>query len=246
MLFIIASLIFFCEVFILFILDSHVVTIDKPVIKYDLNNVESTVIINESLINNAYNTKLIKDIYANKEKEYLYVLNTVQDSIVDGPGIRYTIFLQGCQHFCEGCHNKQTWALFNKEARVMSILDIINEIKTNPLINGITVSGGEPLMQTYSVDTLLDEVKVQFPEYNIILYTGYTMYYNEWLQQFAFKGKESDKYINSILNKVDYIVDGEFKIGLKDIGLKYRGSSNQRIIDIKGSLKAKEIVLAEV
>lgn len=154
----------------------------------------------------------------------------VNDSIVDGPGIRMAIFFQGCKIGCPGCQNKETWDInggYLEEAE-----NIVARWKKNPLLDGITLTGGDPLLQKEAALFLLMEAKRD--GLNTCLYSG---------QTFESLIELNDSLINGILKNTDYLVDGPFIESLKDGNLPYRGSSNQRIIDVKLSLKAKEVVL---
>ena len=150
------------------------------------------------------------------------------ESIVDGPGLRNTIFVSGCEHHCKGCHNPETWdpttgQIFTKKMQN----DFINKCNNNFLLKGITISGGDPLY-IYKEEVLdfLKIFKQHAPHLNVWLYTGYTM--------------TIDK-LKELENLVDVVVDGEFILDQRDITLKYRGSPNQRIINVKESLKNNEI-----
>ncbi len=157
------------------------------------------------------------------------------DSIVDGPGIRYSIFVQGCPHHCEGCHNPQT-----HDFNVGKIVDtdyLIEQIKFNPLLSGVTFSGGEPFCQAKPLSLIADKIK-EIDGFDIIAYTGFTF---EYLLENA---NEENGY-KELIKKCDYIVDGKFEIKKKSYLLKFKGSSNQRIIDVKESLKYGKIVEKE-
>lgn len=146
----------------------------------------------------------------------------VKESFVDGPGIRYTIFTQGCNHNCPGCHNPQTHA-FDKGVLV-DVNDVLEDIlkvsDNNPLVHGVTFSGGEPLLQLTQVKYLCERIKT-LTDYNIWLYTGYTIEQAKDLEGFK-----------ELLLFVDVIVDGPYIESLRDLELKFRGSSNQRILKI--------------
>lgn len=157
----------------------------------------------------------------------------VEESIVDGPGIRFTIFFQGCTHNCYKCHNPETHDI--NKGYEMSINDIISKIENTPYIDGVTLSGGDPLMQIDDCIELCKEIKKRYLE--IIVYTGYT--YEQLIKS------NNPKYLE-LFNYIDYLVDGPFIYSLLDLSLKYKGSSNQRIIDIKNSLLSNQIVLKEL
>ena len=152
------------------------------------------------------------------------------DSIVDGPGIRTTYFAQGCPHHCEGCHNPETWdfgggTLWEAE----SLADIA---RNNPLCKGVTFSGGEPFAQPEGFSELAEILRSD--GYEIAAYTGYLF---EELQ----KGTPAQK---RLLGFLDVLIDGRFELGSRSLELPFRGSANQRIIDVPKSLAAGEIVPA--
>lgn len=154
-----------------------------------------------------------------KDKFNLRILGTYKETVVDGKGLRYSIYFAGCTHACKGCHNKESWCPDNGALVTEEYLDkIINEINSNPLLDGITLSGGDPL---YNPDEMLEIVKYlkEKTGMNIWLYTGYTI---EELRK--------DNRRMKVLQYVDTLVDGKFVQELYDPLLKFRGSSNQRII----------------
>ena len=153
------------------------------------------------------------------------------DSIVDGPGLRFTIFVQGCPHHCEGCHNPQTHDFFSGQITDTDIL--FEHIKNNPLLDGVTFSGGEPFCQAKELAIL--GAKIKKLGLNIITYTGYTIEY------LANHSTDENGYKN-LLEVCDYIVDGKFEINKKSYLLNFKGSSNQRIIDVNHYLKTSEII----
>ena len=147
------------------------------------------------------------------------VNSVIYDSIVDGPGLRTTIFTQGCQHGCKGCHNILTWAMVDK--KLYEVDELIKEIKENSDSKKITISGGEPLLQLMEVLDLCQKLKAE--GFNIWMYSGFTI---SEIQQ-------SDKI--KILDYIDVLIDGKFVEKLKDFSLLYRGSSNQKIINLTGT-----------
>ncbi len=163
----------------------------------------------------------------------LRIAGTVNDSIVDGPGIRFTIFTQGCPHHCEGCHNPQTHDFNGGE--IVEADEIIEKIKKNPLLDGVTFSGGEPFCQA---ETLADiGRKIKAIGLNIITYTGYTF-------EELYENREKNHW-NDLLSVTDFLIDGKFILSQKDWNLKFRGSSNQRYIDCPKSLKEGRAVEVE-
>lgn len=154
------------------------------------------------------------------------------DSIVDGPGIRLTIFTQGCPHHCPGCHNPQTHD--PKGGSWGNTEDIIAAIAENPLLDGITLSGGDPFMQPKECTELAKGAHKY--GLNVWTYTGYT-----WEALFA----ENDPDKITLLKESDVLIDGPFLLAERSLELKFKGSRNQRIIDVKKSLQAGEIILWE-
>jgi anaerobic ribonucleoside-triphosphate reductase activating protein len=144
--------------------------------------------------------------------------------------LRLVIFLQGCPHKCEGCHNPETHPIDG--GNEMSETSIINIIHKNPLLSGITISGGEPFLQSTELKSLLHDYKFfSFDPFGIWVYTGFT-----WEQIL-----ETESY-RDLLPYVDVIVDGLFDRSLKT-SERWKGSSNQRIIDVKKSLDSGNIIL---
>lgn len=146
------------------------------------------------------------------------VAGIVEESIVDGPGIRLVVFTQGCKHKCKGCHNPESHSFTG--GYLMEIEEILQEIKSNPLLDGLTLSGGEPFEQWEACSELAKEVKKL--GLNVVTYTGYT--FEEILKNDSFK---------KLLLQTDTLIDGKFEIDEKSLLLQFRGSKNQRIINVK-------------
>lgn len=150
----------------------------------------------------------------------------IKDSAVNGVGVRDVIFLQGCPHHCVGCQNPHTWSPYG--GKVYGLLEIIHEVNSS---NNITISGGEPFYDVDQLTALVGSLHIAYPDKTIWIYTGY--YYTELdrrtLEILAFNG-------------VEVIVDGRFEEDKKDPKLRFRGSSNQRIIDLEKTLSSGEIV----
>lgn len=160
--------------------------------------------------------------------------NIKHDDMLNGEGIRVTLFVSGCFHGCPGCHNPETHSInsgipFDEKA----VKEIFTELKKD-YISGITFSGGDPLNPNNieMIYHLCKIIRENFPEKNIWLYTGYVY---EYLREKEYP----------ILNYIDVLVDGEFIENLKDPNLKWCGSSNQRIIDVQKSLKYNIIAIYE-
>lgn len=158
------------------------------------------------------------------------IAGTVNDSIVDGPGLRYVVFVQGCSHRCPGCHNPETWDPYG--GKEVDTHDLGQEMAKNPLLSGLTLSGGEPFDQPEASTWLTMHARVQGK--NVWCYTGYT--WEEIME------KNSLKW-NALLHFIDVLVDGPFIQEQKSLDLDYRGSRNQRLIDVKKSREKGEVVL---
>lgn len=159
----------------------------------------------------------------------------VADSIVDGPGFRFTIFTQGCPHRCEGCHNPQTHD-FNG-GRYADCDKIIEKIRQNKLTAGVTFSGGEPFCQPESCAYTAKKLKEL--GYHLMAYTGYTF---ERLLEMS----EKDGFVKDFLGCLDIVIDGRFELSKRSLELKYKGSANQRTIDVRESLKQGRAVEVEI
>ena len=161
------------------------------------------------------------------------IAGTVSDSITDGPGIRFTLFVQGCPHHCPGCHNPQTHD-FNggRDAEEEELIAAINK---NPLLSGLTLSGGEPMCQARALAHFAERVRKECPCIKeVACYTGFT--FEELLEGKADGAME-------LLKQLDTLVDGRFVQALRSWEIRFAGSSNQRVIDVPASLKAGKAVL---
>ena len=163
------------------------------------------------------------------------------ESIADGPGIRATMFLSGCNHNCPGCHNPQTHnPEYGTRINESIINNIAQHIRSRFYISGITLSGGDPLYNisetTNFIYSLRNRLGDQWSQYTLWLYTGYT-----WEQLMKIYGENED--LQKLLLITDVVVDGPYIEKLADASLAFRGSSNQRIIDVNQSLKTNEVVL---
>ena len=168
----------------------------------------------------------------------LKVAGFAKNSIVDGPGIRYVIFTQGCYHKSEGCQNPQTHN--PNEGELIDINEILDEILGSTMIEGVTFSGGEPFLQSDALAELAVRIKRADKSLSIICYTGYTY---EELTKIIESGVLS--YFK-LLSNVDYLIDGRFEQDKASLNCNWRGSTNQRIIDVKQSLAQKTIVEVEL
>lgn len=165
----------------------------------------------------------------------LRLAGVIRNSIVDGPGIRMTVFTQGCPHHCKGCHNEQTWDFSG--GYDSSTERILEEAKKDPLIRGLTLSGGEPFCQAEALSVLCKEAKEN--GYDIFCYTGYT--FEKLLSQF-----NTHPEYEALLKECDWLVDGPFVLEERSLMLKFRGSNNQRILDVKKSLECGYAVQADI
>lgn len=151
------------------------------------------------------------------------------NSYVDGPGIRMAIFFQGCLHKCEGCHNPGSWPMYGGEK--IDTNDLMKKMANDPLLDGITLSGGEPFLQPQPALELVRFARQR--GLSVWCYTGYTFeQINEW--------QDNRK---TLLQNIDVLVDGPFKLEEKSLDVPWRGSRNQRLIDVKKSLEKGEVVL---
>lgn len=172
------------------------------------------------------------------------VAGITKDSIVDGPGLRYVVFAQGCYHKCEGCHNPQT---HDPQAGISMDTDkIFEEFISNPTYTGITFSGGEPFLQADAFADLAIKIRRYLNEsqdkreLSIICYTGYTY---EELKKAIGEGVMS--YMRLLYN-IDYLIDGRFEKDKASLDCAWRGSTNQRIIDANESLRTGTLVEADI
>ena len=149
------------------------------------------------------------------------------DSIVDGEGLRAVIWTQGCKHHCKGCHNPNTWS-FDKGYDV-DIEEVKEKLKTLTFQDGITLSGGDPFFQIKEVTEVAKYAKEL--GLNVWAYTG-----------FLYENLVKDKEALNLLKYIDVLIDGPFMIEKRNLSLMYRGSSNQRIINVPKSLKEKRVV----
>ena len=154
-------------------------------------------------------------------KEMLRLAGIEHESIVDGPGIRTVIFCQGCLRHCEGCHNPETWPL----AAI---------VHSNPLCHGITFSGGEPFLQADELFKLAKKLKED--GYEIASYTGFTF------EELLANGTQEQRDLLSVL---DVLIDGSFILSERTLDLNFRGSSNQRILNVQESLRVGKAVLED-
>lgn len=165
--------------------------------------------------------------------------------VVNGRGVRVVLWVSGCSLHCKNCHNPETWertsgSVFDRQAKI-NLFQALDK----PYIQGLTLSGGHPL-EEYNIKEIYDlikEVKEIYPQKDIWLYTGFTW---EMLMDEKINNEELSALYKSVIAMCDIIVDGPYIDELRDITLAWRGSSNQRIIDVKKSLEAGRAILANI
>lgn len=164
----------------------------------------------------------------------IQICGIIRQSIVDGPGIRFVVFTQGCPHHCPDCHNPQSWPM---EGGTFVTADrLLQEIRKNPTLQGLTLSGGEPTLQCEELLPLVREVKKM--GLDVVTFSGYT--FEQLLQRC-----ETEAALKEVLTLTDILVDGPYIKELRDLSLQYRGSKNQRLLDCSASLEAGKAVLWE-
>ena len=156
------------------------------------------------------------------------IAGVVNDSIVDGAGMRFTMFTQGCPHGCPGCHNPQTHDFSG--GTEMETDELIRRFRRNPLLDGITLSGGEPFCQSEACLQLAQAAHAA--GLNVWSYSGYTF-------EELVNGKEEWK---NLLLELDVLVDGRFILEKRTLECRFRGSSNQRLIDVQASLQQGKVI----
>ena len=171
----------------------------------------------------------------NAKPDTIRLAGIIRESIVDGPGLRLTVFTQGCPHRCKGCHNPQTHdPLGGYDAEIENILRVLDE---NPILRGITLSGGEPMDQARQLLPLAKSVIGRSRD--IVIFSGYTF---EQLLEMSEKRPE----IKELLSLSFLLVDGQYMEEQRDLTLRFCGSRNQRLIDVAKSLKAGAAVLSDI
>lgn len=162
----------------------------------------------------------------------LRVAGVVEESFVDGPGIRFVVFAQGCPHRCPGCHNPQTHAYGG--GLEIELRDILHRMAENPLLDGLSLSGGEPFEQAVPFAELAAGARAR--GYDVMVWSGYTF-------EFLMAHRDERPGWRRLLAASDVLVDGPFLIGQRSMELPYRGSRNQRVLDLRRSLEQGRPVL---
>ena len=163
-----------------------------------------------------------------RETPVLQILNIVEDTMVDGPGFRTSVYCAGCSHRCPGCHNPQSWNF--AAGREMTVEQVMSIIEADPYTRGVTFSGGDPMYQAAAFAELARAIH-QRTQKDVWCYTGFT-----------FESLIHDDQ-RELLSEIDVLVDGPFIQSKYDADLLFRGSSNQRLIDVQASLYSGETVL---
>ena len=155
----------------------------------------------------------------------------VKESVVDGPGIRMVVFVQGCPHHCPGCHNENTQDPFG--GYLSTVQEVIDQLPSNPLVTGMTFSGGEPFMKAGALAVIGKAAKQR--NLSVFTYTGFV--FETLLEQ-----SRNNPDIAALLAITDVLIDGPFLLEQRDISLAFRGSGNQRLLDVPTSLRQGKAV----
>ncbi len=167
-----------------------------------------------------------------EKADSLRLAGIVRESIVDGPGIRFAVFCQGCPHHCEECHNPETHDFDG--GTVCSIEKLLAEIDKDPLLAGVTFSGGEPFCQPEAFASLARKVKER--NLSVVSFSGYTL---EQLQELSVRKPA----VGELLALTDILIDGPYQKEKRDLTLAFRGSSNQRVIDMNKTRAGGQVVI---
>lgn len=170
----------------------------------------------------------------NKDNDSIRLAGIIRESIVDGPGIRFVVFAQGCPHHCRGCHNAETHDFDGGYDE--SIERIMKAIDEDPLISGVTFSGGEPVCQPKAFAQLAKEVKKR--NLSLMMFSGYI--FEDILTM-----SSENQALKELVKNLDLLMDGPYVEEERDLTLRFRGSRNQRFIDVKKSLETGETVIIE-
>ena len=172
----------------------------------------------------------------------MYFGNIKKNDIANGEGVRVSLFVSGCRNRCKNCFNPETWSFtYGKEFTLEVEQELLNALAPT-WINGLTILGGEPfeVENQRTLVNFIKKVRKQFPNKTIWMYSGY-LFDSEILNP---NGKVHCEVTDEIINNIDVLVDGKFVEELKNLSLKFRGSTNQRIILVKDTLEKGEIVLS--
>lgn len=178
--------------------------------------------------NDFFQSEQLPTEYPSLDETFIRVAGIVGESVTDGPGIRFVLFVQGCPRRCPGCHNPQTQCL--NGGVLMNARDIMNQIARDPLVSGVTFSGGEPFLQAGKLLPIARECRRR--GLNVMTYSGWT--FEELLAQ-------NDPAWNALIELSDVIVDGPYLQEYRSSSAKFRGSINQRLVNVALSLKTHSI-----
>ena len=160
--------------------------------------------------------------------------------VANGPGVRMSLFVSGCTHYCKGCFNSEAWDFDYGKPFTQKEIDYIIDYVSSPYIAGLTILGGEPMehVNQQGILPLLRQFREKLPDKSVWCFTGYDF-------EKDVTGRMLNEYpeTNELLSYIDVMVDGKFVEELKDLSIRFRGSSNQRIILVKESLESGQVVL---
>ena len=160
--------------------------------------------------------------------------------VANGPGVRMSLFVSGCTHYCKGCFNKEAWYFNYGEAFTQKEIDYIIDYVSSPYVSGLTILGGEPMehVNQQGILRLLRQFREKCPDKSVWCFTGY-----DFEKDVVARMMEEYDETKELLSDIDVMVDGKFVEELKDLSIRFRGSSNQRIIMVQESLREGKIVL---
>lgn len=173
----------------------------------------------------------------------MYYADIKKADVANGLGVRVSVFVSGCTHHCKDCFNEEAWDFHYGNEFTQNEIDKVIELMDHSYVAGLSLLGGEPLehVNQQGLLPLVKKVKEKFPDKNIWCYSGYT--FEKDIKDRMYKNwKETPE----LLSYIDVLVDGKFEEDKKDLSLRFRGSSNQRIIDVQKSLKENKTVLFEL
>ena len=173
----------------------------------------------------------------------MYYADIKKADVANGLGVRVSVFVSGCTHHCKNCFNEEAWDFHYGNEFTQKEIDKVIELMDHSYVAGLSLLGGEPFehINQQGLLPLVKIVKEKFPDKNIWCYSGYT-FENDIIDRMCKEWKETPEF----LSYIDVLVDGKFEEDKKDLSLRFRGSSNQRIIDVQKSLKENKTVLFEL
>ena len=173
----------------------------------------------------------------------MYYADIKKADVANGLGVRVSVFVSGCTHHCKNCFNEEAWDFHYGNEFTQKEIDKVIELMDHSYVAGLSLLGGEPFehINQQGLLPLVKIVKEKFPDKNIWCYSGYT-FDNDIIDRMCKEWKETPEF----LSYIDVLVDGKFEEDKKDLSLRFRGSSNQRIIDVKKSLKENKTVLFDL